>query len=43
MTLFKFQPLFLAAVVLVSIVLFLAFAAIDAPAALKPCYPNCPW
>ena len=39
----KFHPLLLAAVVLASIVLFLAFAAIDASAALKPCYPNCPW
>jgi hypothetical protein len=43
MTALKLHPLFVAAVVLASIVLFLAFAAIDAPAALKPCYPNCPW
>lgn len=43
MTIHKLQPLFLAAVIIVSIVVFLAFAAIDANAALKPCYPNCPW
>ncbi len=43
MTSLKFHPLFLAAVVLASIVVFLAISGIDASAALKPCYPNCPW
>ncbi len=43
MTILKFQPLFLAVVVVASIALFLAFAAVDASAAAKPCYPNCPW
>jgi len=35
MTIHKFQPLFLAAVIIVSIVVFLAFAAIDANAASR--------
>lgn len=39
MTIARYQPLFLAAVVLVSIVVFLAFAAIDASAAANPSHP----
>jgi hypothetical protein len=42
MTTIKLHPLFLVAVVVASTVLLLAIPAVDASAAIKYCYPNCP-
>jgi hypothetical protein len=41
-TTIKLHPLVVVAVVVASVALLLAIAAVDADAAIKYCYPRCP-